>query len=549
MKKSLLILSILLVSLSSCSDWFDINESPNSVSKENVTMELMLPGLQYNIVEYQANSTYGHMLAQHLTKSGVVSGSYPVITGSFMPQNMDSWWSMYYSSNSDILQMYSKAVLADDKAFMAISQVLFVMNTHRLVDIFGDAPYSESWKPNEIDAPAYDDGKTIYADLLVKLDEATTNLKAAISAGYQTAKLSTVDIFCYGDLAQWVRFTNSLKLRLLMRESDVMDVKAQIAAIANDCIAADEDILVNPGFYVESGKMNIFYEDFGWNKQGNQVNSRKYYLPTATVVDMLRDNNDPRLRVFIDPRPELGNPNDGSADYELFGLGNERYIGVPFGQLNPPDLDYTCKIGTGVLAGGSDLEAGKTKGSILMTGAETSFLLAEAALKGYIVGGDSKAKELYTAAVKASFDRHSEALISDKFLDNDIMLPEITTTAIEAADSYLAQDSKFMNWNKMTSNSEKLAAIAAQKWLNFYAYNSVEAWSEYRRLGAPALKGSNSTPETKIMSRMLYPQSEMNENTVKYEEHIAKIGEIDVFESLVFWDKENGNVEKAEVYE
>ncbi len=544
MKKTLLILSVLLVIFSSCTSWLDINQNPNDVSKTSVSMSLMLPGCQYDIVEYHSNSSYAHMLSQHLTKSGEVSGSFPMITGDLTPQNMDTWWSTYYTLNSDILAIYDKAVEAEDKAYKGIAQVLFVMNSHRLVDIFGDVPYTQSWKPLEFETPVYDKGEDIYADLFVRLDEAISSFEGAISDNYITSSLSTVDIMCGGDLNMWLKMANSLKLRLLMRISNVQNVASQVAAIANNCLAVNDNILVNPGFYFESGKMNIFYEDYGWDKNGAPSSSHNFYMPTNILVDMLRDNDDPRLRVFIEPRAELGDPEGGEADFTKYGLENERYVGIPFGQQSPPGKENSCTIGTGLLAGGSNLSEGAVKGSVLFTGVETNLLLAEAALRGLIPGGDAKAKEYYEASVIAAFERHSEALIANDYADADIMIPAITVSAEESAKSYLSQDNSFMNWSLMSSDSEKMAAIGAQKWLNFFGYNPMEAWAEYRRTGYPYLKASNQAPVSKIMSRMIYPQSEMNKNTINYELQ----PEIDVYESLVFWDLENGIVDRTELY-
>ena len=543
-KYILLIAAIVLLGSSGCKSWMDINHNPNDASASVITMDLLLPAAEYMILNNHANSTYSMQLSQYLTKSGEVSGNYTFLSGDIMPQNLDSWWNTYYQMNSNLKLIYDKAVAQEDPAYQGIALTLLAVNYQRMVDIWQNIPYTQACRPAEFTQPEYDDGATIYADLISNMDKAVAAFDAAIGK-YDITSLKKADFMAKGDLEQWKRIAYTIKLRLLMRISNVQDVGAQVAAIADKCLDIYENVEANPGYYVESEKMNIFYEAYGWDKNGGKNDTLRYYVPTSAMVDMLRDNNDPRLRVYVDPRTTLGNADDQFSNYEKYGLDQEYYVGVPFGQQSPSGIFYTSTTGTGILAGSSDKANGRIRSSTFISGAEVGFLLAEAALRGMIPGGDAKAKQYYQDAVKAAMKRHEKAMQdpSENYGLKGIKDP-IPGTAEEAAQAYLTQNSSFMNWDKMTGNDQKLAAICSQKWLSFFGYNMLEGWNEMRRTDLPKLKASNQAFESKWICRCPYPQTERNLNMG----NVSKQPEVDPFNSTVFWDTKNDVIERTELY-
>ncbi|MEG1088362.1 MAG: SusD/RagB family nutrient-binding outer membrane lipoprotein [Bacteroidales bacterium] len=547
-KYILLIVMFLALSMSSCSNWLDINKSPNTASAENVTDELILTACEYDMVNNHINSSNAMLVSQHLTKSGEYSGAYTFLSGNIMPQNVDSWWNTYYEVNNNLKLIYNNSVKSGDLVHKGIAQILSIINYQRLVDMFGNIPYTEACDPYSHPQPKYDDAATIYTDLILKAGEAIADLEAG-SKGYSSAlqkKLDKADIMCQGNLGLWVRVAYTIKLRLLMRVSNVQDVSAQVAAIASKCLGLNENVMANPGYYAETDKMNIFYEKYGWKKTGSENSNHRQYMPTSALVDMLRNNNDPRLRVYVDPRPNLADPTDGSANYTKFGLWKQPYVGIPYGQPNPPRKHYCTRTGTGVLAGGADKEKGMIRPSLFIAGSEVGFFLAEAALRGMIPGGDAKAKEYYEDAVTSVMLRHEQAM-QDPVSKYGLryMAPPITGTAKEAAEAFLSQNNDFVNWDKMTSNNRKLEAICSQKWLSYFGYNPLESWFEQRRNDLPRLKASNQGQQSKIICRVPYPQTERNLNAP----NVALQPEVDVYNSLIFWDKKNDIVERTELYQ
>ena len=542
--------ALLVSGLSGCKDWLDINTDPNNATTALMTEALLLPAQQYDILSNHVNSTNAWQLSHHLTKSGEFSGNYTFLNGQVMPQNLDSWWSTYYSINWNLKFIHDLAVENEDPAYQGISEILQVINFQRMVDIWGNIPYTEAINPEEYNMPKYDKAEDIYTDLIARAHAAAQLLESAQGNYSNLTELESVDIMCHGDLAQWTRLAYTIEFRLLMRVSDVRDVSAQLSDIYQKCLSIEENVEANPGYLPETSKMQILYENYGWDKNGGRNTNHRQFMPTSDLVDMLRDHNDPRLRVYADPRRELGDDKDGNANYSRFGLENEYYVGIPYGQANPAGEEYTTTTGTGLLAGSSDKNNGRVRSSTFIAGSEVGFLLAEAALKGYIPGGDAAAKDYYERAVTSAFKRH-EAAMQDptenftNYVGGPMtgMKDPITGSAEDAAREYLDQNDEFCNWNLMDYKA-KLYAICAQRWLAFVGYNPLEAWFEHRRTDMPTLESSNQSPETKNYCRLPYPQTERNLNAA----NVMAEPEVNVFESTIFWDTENPTVLRAELY-
>ena len=546
------IAALVTVGLSGCEEWLDVNHDPNNATPDRLTEAIMLPAQQYAMLNNMTNSTYAWCLSHFLTKSGDFSGSYTFLSGQVMPQNLDSWWETYYYMNWNLKTMYDLAVTNEEPVYQAISEILQVINYQRMVDIWGDIPYSEACDPDNYTNPKYDDAQTIYADLITRAHAAAQTLEQADEA---PVDLASADIICSGDLKLWTKLAYSVELRLLMRVSGVQSVGDQISAIYQKCLSPEENIDTKTFYIAETDKMNIFFESYGWDKNLSPSTNLRQYCPTSVLVDMLRDNNDPRLRVYADPRELLGNDEENGISYPS-NLATERYIGIPFGQQNPAQLEYASTTGRGILAGGSDLTAGMTRPSTFMAGAEIGFLLAEAALEGWIPGGDPAAKDYYERSVISAFKRHEAAMQEDSenFMDwrNTKTLvgmrEPITGTAEQEARVYLAQNSSFMNWDRMSSKDEKMNAICSQKWLAFMGYNPMEAWFEQRRTDKPQLPSSCWSgvvnPDHNI-SLLPYPQTERNLNMSNIPEASR---DRNIFTTTVFWDKENPVVPQTSLY-
>jgi hypothetical protein len=352
----------------------------------------------------------------------------------------------------------------------------------------------------------------IYEDLANKLDTAATLFKANVG---QVATTDVgYDIVYKGDLTLWGKLANTLKLRILLRQTEMpgrLDyIKAQIAKInANGFgyLGAGQTANVQPGYLNSNGKQNPFYAIFGYGPETTQPLQfgHQEYLAAQYSLDFYQNNKDPRLGRF----------------YTTINEGKDSvYVGHPFGPTatEAEKPDKISAIGPGLVSYPSDA----SKPQPLITDFESLFLQAEAAQRG-LISGD--ARSLYQSAVTQSF-------IS------------LDLTAAEAA-TYLSTQ-PVANWDddanagtgtsaEGSSYNKQLILIIKQKWAALNGFNDIEAWCDYRRLGLPAdIPISNNPAATtrKIPVRMPYPQSEYNYNP----ENVNAEGTISQFTSRVFWD-------------
>ncbi|MCD9617276.1 SusD/RagB family nutrient-binding outer membrane lipoprotein [Chryseobacterium gleum] len=227
-----------------------------------------------------------------------------------------------------------------------------------IVDTYGDVPYSEAFKPDEILTPKYDDAKTIYLDLIKRIDAVTATIKPA-AAGYS-------DLVYGGNMTKWKKFANSIKLRLGMNLADVDPALSKTtveSAIASGVISSDDDA------YKFKYDGNTFSNPVFDNLVASNRND---FLPSELVINTMSTLSDPRMDVWFT---------------KVGGV----YKGGVFGELNDPYTNFSQL---------SSYFRSATAASNLFSYAEVAFLKAEAAARGYSAGGT--AVDLYAAAVKES---------------------------------------------------------------------------------------------------------------------------------------------------
>jgi len=349
---------------------------------------------------------------------------------------------------------------------VAIADILQVYAFQVAVDAFGDMPYSEALMGIDNPSPKYDDAATIYADLLARI---TADISALNDA---QGSYGSADFMYGGDVASWKKFAASLKLRIGMRLADVNSsaAKAAVESAYSAGLFADQS---ESGILYYSGvspHVNTIYS-------GYFVDGRKDYIPTNTLIDYMVALDDPRLPLYFDQvdgeylGAEAGA--DEAATYSNYSHFAERFFA--------PDFE-----------------------AILIDFVETEFLLAEAAQRGWSVGGT--AEEYFNNAVTESvlYWEGTEASATDY----------LTANPYDAA-----------NWKE---------SLGTQKWLALYN-RSVEAWAEWRRLDFPVLNVPSGMVYGDIPVRMPYPFNEIKNNKANYEAAAAAIGGDDQRTKL-FWD-------------
>ena len=351
---------------------------------------------------------------------------------------------------------------------IAISDVMQVFTYSVLVNTFGNVPYTEALDPSNL-FPKYDDAKAIYDALFTRLDADIAAMNSA-SGGFS----ATADLVYGGSVAKWIKFANSLKMKLGMMVADVDVNKAKAAVEAADAGA------------FQSASDNAVFAYLKTTPNTNPIwvdliqSNRQDFVAGNTLIDKLKAVNDPRLSLYF-------KPNDAG-----------QYVGGKLGSNNTFS-DY-AKVADKVTA--QDYPA------LLLDYVEMEFYRAEAKERGFNVSGT--AEQHYSNAIRASIVYWGG------------------TTA--QADAYIAQPSVAYT----TAAGTYKEKIGTQKWIALQN-RGYEGWTEYRRLDFPVLVPP-TTAKSGFPNRFTYPTNEQTLNNSNYSEAAAKMGG-DKVEGKIFWDK------------
>jgi hypothetical protein len=322
MKSILKYISLLAVALlltTSCEEFLDVNTDPNNPT--SVTPDLVLPvGQKYTAELIQRDRRISH-LGNMMMYNWSQSDGFSWYNDEFLYQVTSSFYQTIFNTTyGSALKQYQilDNMMGDEYAYYrAIGKVMKAYHFQLLVDIYGDIPYTEALQRSLEATPLYDDAQDIYDDLVAQLDSAITLIKEADIA-IVIEPDENGDVMFEGDMDEWIRFANTMKLRILVREAGVKDVSADIAAIeAEGSGFITSDVLVNPGYAVEAGKQNPLWNDLGWDEGGTQTLSSKATCATPFVLDWLTAANDPRIN-YIYEEPATGHLGviQGLIDYD-----------------------------------------------------------------------------------------------------------------------------------------------------------------------------------------------------------------------------------------
>ena len=228
MKKLKLIIPLVALAFFSCDNYLDINENPNQATESNVNPKLTLAAAQsasYSPLVRRMNEL-GSVFMNHWGPNvNSFTGGYAEEFGITMSNNFyeDIWTSVYRSTYeySRIINFQS----ADYDNHKAIAKIMKAFHFQYLVDAYGDVPYSEALQGSANTTPVYDNANDIYDNLIVILTEA----QDLIANPDATAIVPSAnqDIMLHGDMAMWAKFANTIKLRILLRQSEKAGLVSQ----------------------------------------------------------------------------------------------------------------------------------------------------------------------------------------------------------------------------------------------------------------------------------------------------------------------------------
>ena len=371
MKKIYLIILVIGSVLYGCTDKFeDYNtdkKNPVEVSGESLFSNAQKE-LSDQVNSTNVNQNIWKLWAQYWTETTYTDESNYNILSRNIPQNVFRY---YYRTTlmdlhrADSLINAAGAAFGEDEAVyknkLYIIDILEVYSYQRLVDIFGMVPYTDALDIDNHIYPKYDTGDFIYADLLNRIDEDIAGLDPS------QGSFGSADIYYGGDVAEWLKFANTLKVKLGISIADYDDAMAKTAvesAADGGFTSNADDCLMT--YLQASPNYSPLYADL-------VASGRHDFVPANTIVDIMNDLEDPRRGAYFTPL-------------------NGAYLGGTYAASN----SYTSYSHIA-----DAIHAPDFKG-ILMTYSELQFYLAEAAARGYNVPGT--AEEYYNEGIRASFE-------------------------------------------------------------------------------------------------------------------------------------------------
>ncbi len=429
MKKLTILSTIILgMTVASCDSYLDINQDPNSPTEENMTPSIMMPAAEMGLA-----ATYGNLLripggyfSQHYAHMFGTSNyvDYSQFTMSAV-RSSTAYSQLNRVALKNLQTIISLAEKDEDWGTVLAATTLRCFALQTLVDCYGSTPYSEALDISN-SSPHYDEGATVYEGILKELDDALAKANAA-------DVVATNFLYKGQNAANWIKFANALKLKILSRESGVANVDTQIAAIISEGNLPTEDVAYTSCWSNETGQMNPYYsEEFSTSFGSTQINVTANLALVGTM--QLKDANgdvtyeDPRLEAFF------AKNSSGEFTGGVSGTNYSTSDNYKSAYWCRPKMEYNSPV-------------------YLITVAETEFFIAEYFARQ---NDASQAAAHYAAAVAASF----------------------ASAGVDGADEYLALNPYDQRAYK------KVLGIA--KWVALAGVNNFESWCELRRLRYPA---------------------------------------------------------------
>ncbi|MGA6119454.1 SusD/RagB family nutrient-binding outer membrane lipoprotein [Sphingobacterium anhuiense] len=514
--KIALFVSAISFCLWSCKDLTEININPNGVSEEDANPNLLLPTILAG-----AGSKYNDLSFTDL--GGVVQ--YTQLDAWFDSHNDYEWtggilsWDAYYGflRDNELMRRRSEELGLD--FHHGVSLVMRAYLFGLITDLWGDAPYTDALKAEQggvqYNFPKFDRQDVIYKGIIEELKQANT-LFSKPNGRYDV--LASADIYFGGNVAKWRRFANSLALRYYMRIAEKENTFAKqgienmLAHPADFPIitSAEDEVLMS---FMGNNASDSWPSNTVYDASGSNFRRMKM---CATLVDRLQALHDPRIAVWakkVEIPIEVRTTEPSGTDKIVNGVRivspdvvkgiavdvDAQYVGLPpSGSKNPSAYNLNPSPGqTSMNPHVSYLNDSykAAKGGILkarlLAASEVSFILAEAAWKGWAL--PESAKAYYEQGVRNSL---------------------ATWGKEDAYNVYIQQPGVAFN------NTQ--AQIMEQKWISNWS-TATQAWFDYRRTGYPQLKAGPAAIRSQLPLRIPYMQNEMSVNQKNATEALARI--------------------------
>ncbi|MEO6962918.1 MAG: SusD/RagB family nutrient-binding outer membrane lipoprotein [Puia sp.] len=522
-----------IILLASCTKSFNkINVDKNSIATLGAAD---LPFLFSKALDVAPNSYYNYQVAQNLFADQYCQ--YFACEATYFPSDrltirQDWVGAAFNPMYTDVMPQLQSIFASTDSssAEHAMAEVWWVFTFHRVTDYWGPIPYFSAGLPGT--TVPYDPQDKIYADFFHRLTEAAAVLKTHAGENH----FGSYDLIYGGDVNRWIKFANSLRLRLALRISKVDPATAQAeaeAAVAGGvmttsaaisdptAMTAGDDALVQRS--AKSGDGNGLQSMSDWNE----------FRMSATMASVLKGYQDPRLPQYFLPAFNTG---------VYSGLRNG--LSIPQLSLTPNLAANNSHVGQrwsstavvdkngNVLGSANSIASGQN----IMCTAEVYFLRAEGALLGWNMGGT--AKDLYNAGITNSLTQWNitDPVVVANYINS-------TNTPIPPGDGLGSPAVSSIPVLFSANPATELEQVATQKWLAIYP-DGMEAWADYRRSHVlklyPVVNSDNAditNTSTQWLRRIPFLLTEEQSNGAEVTKAVGLLGGPDKVTTPLWWDK------------
>lgn len=541
---SIIAILITFIGCISCeSTELEILDNPNEVSATESDIDFFLNSIQVaalTVFEGTPNNDLG-LSEAGMDMSRIDHAYGPTYQNAYAPTALNQVWRAVYSGAlPDIRTMTPVAEEQELYTHVAIAKTLEVYMMVAMVDFFGDVPYSEATQGTEFPNPNVDSGETIYDAMFHLLEEAEADFNRS------EVNLPSNDLFYGGDESKWIKFINTLRLKMLIQtrlvDSSVASKINAIIAEGNYIASAEDDFQMQ--WSSTDNNPDSRHPDFGVNFD----NGTSDYMSTSFMYWLVAEKGmkDPRTRYYFYRQTGVNttDPNEQSCVTQFppahFGpqdifcnFSNEGYWGRVHFDANgiPPDRGLRTTFGVYPVGGLFDDDSFSTITSrnIGLQGAGISpillssyvdFMLAESALT---LNTSGSARAYLERGIRKSMDKVLN-------FAPDLIDPNFAATSSDV-DDYLAI--VLDQFDNAASNEDKLEIIVKEYMIALFG-NGIEAYNAYRRTGKPYLQQALIADPGPFMRSFFYPQVFVDQNSVVDQKADQSIP--------VFWDNGSANL-------
>ncbi|MFA6083662.1 SusD/RagB family nutrient-binding outer membrane lipoprotein [Mucilaginibacter sp.] len=531
----------LVVTATSCKKYLDVNTNPNAPISS--TPDLILPQAIVSTASYSSQfNSYGAYTDGQIANAGGYGAFGSQTTYNFATTDYTNLFQNSYDNINDYQYVVNNSTTdGNDRYYNAAARIMRAFAYQRLVDTYGDVPYTEAVQGAANTTPKYDKAEDIYTDLFAQLNTAIASIDNATAGvtSINQGPSGKVDVLFSGDMTKWKAFANTIKLRMLIRVQAVPALASVFATEKAKLAGAtflSDDAIVQPGYVGgQDGKQNPQWNTFAYTFSGTAAGSGLSQEPTAYAVG------------FYDSK-KISDPNRGAVVYKSLTASTGQ-LGSSNNPVSPNGSGWFSGTGSGTAAVGVGVLKGPAMGHPIMLAAESYFLQAEANTIG-LVGSLANAQ-----GATGNFNKGIEASFKYLYKDQAGGYSFVSaggkayTSAQATADAaaYIASNvgglgNDLVVFDGLTTQPKRLEAIITQKWIALNFIHGDECYNEYRRTGYPrtvpngtavtnaASTLSASTAADKLPTRIQYPSSEYSLNSANVPAAVNN------FTSKIFWD-------------